>query len=263
MKQYGDNVLVSCLKYFLPVIVLLICFSQSAADEKVLDFDYTEDGQFRPFPSMPARDLMTSKEHAGYNYLLDTLQCEAAKYILNTAFVREYPQFSAALKCRDGRHNPSYNRWDIYAPGYFNELGFCESRRDFMVSEAHLDMDTQSPIPYRAERRDERLYYPDRHLMRRNSNIRSILYHADRDHAPALVFVADLVRRGDLFAAGDEVELYLLTRACHLGHDCGPLSDRIESLRESVPDHRERHVAIRAKQGKPFVEDAVMDGVVP
>ncbi len=88
-------------QYFLLVVVSVVWVAAaiklaalSAIDPKRLLYD--ERGKEARFDSKPAKELMSANDFTAYDQALKRLDCDAASLVLNTSFLREYPQFKRA-----------------------------------------------------------------------------------------------------------------------------------------------------------------------
>lgn len=80
--------------------------------------------------------------------------------------------------------------------------------------------------------------YEDAWLWRRDNALATLISMAGSDYAPALQKIAELVRRGDVFNASAEVEVYLLLRMCYFGEACEEAASRGAELRAVIPPER-------------------------
>ena len=68
----------------------------------------------------------------------------------------------------------------------------------------------------------------------RDHFVHGIILRAAKDHPPALLEIAKLVRRGTVFDLGSDFEFYLIKRACHLGYRCEAYDKRLNELKKSI-----------------------------
>ena len=208
----------------------------SMVDPKLLLED--EAGERRRFESKRARALMSAGEFGEYQQALKHLDCGAAATVLNTAFIREYPQFERArLKSVCGRHDDC-SHWLRYAESSFDEFRLCKTLSDLADLEVKLRQRYPSIPKFAFKPWPQKSSYGDELVQRRDATIMALIRDAERDFAPAIEKLADLVGRGDVFDATIGAEFYLRSRACHLGTACQAVASRLDTLRSSMPIDR-------------------------
>lgn len=231
----------------------VLCLIAETAAEAPLDFLFKEDGTYAPFETKPAKELMTAAELAEYQSSLRDLECDAAALDLNKAFVRAYPQFARALKKEGVKYDRNYSAWTGYAFSRFHEFGFCVLICHLQEIEKEITALAISPPKYVFREFGQTIENDHPPVRSRDLSIRSLVRLAHEGHTPALVKIAEFVRRGDLFDVGANVEFYLLTRACHLGHDCTAIDARLNELAALLPAGRREAVANKARAPEAFV----------
>ena len=231
--------------------------------EPPLDFFFKPDGTYAPFESKPAQDLMPKSEYARYLAALNELKCEAAEQILNAAFVREYPQFARARKKKDTPVDFDYEAWSRYADTEFDEYSFCLSYSWLRETEERLRVRGVSIPKYTHYGQAEQGHYDNRLIEGRDLSLRAMLDIARDDYIPALIALAELVRRGDVFDAGPDMEFYLITRACHLGHDCAKLRGRVDELNDMLSASRRDELTKQAHAKSSIVDYVFVHGGKP
>jgi hypothetical protein len=242
---------------------LAVLVAEPATAQPPLEFLFKPDGSLDPFESKPANDLMTKAEHERYLAALSELECETAEQILNGAFVREYPRFTRARKKKDTPVDLDYEAWWRYATAEFDEYSFCLSHKHFKEADAELRKQGKPAPKYTHYEPTEQRHYDNRVVEGRDLALRAMLSNASDDYPPALVVFAELVRRGDLFDAGPDMEFYLLTRACHLGHDCARLRARLDELGDMLPANRREELTETARAKSSIVEYVFVHGGKP
>ncbi len=212
----------------------LACRAETLRDgARHLTYDKNKD--FAPFESKPARELMTPKEFEDYDRALKEWDCAAANRVLNKAFVRHYPLFKDALMVSQCRRSPHCHHWRMYSQSQFREYGFCVTMTGFRKAEDEIRRQRipQQKFRMKAGWREETVY-DNTSVEARDHNINVLISKARLSYRPALVKLAELVRRGDLFNAGEDVEYYLRKRACIVGEHCRQPDQRMEELRTHI-----------------------------
>lgn len=198
-----------------------------------------EFGQERPFKSKPARELMTSDEHVQYRSALERMECDAADKLLNVAFIREYPEFARAKhypECQ--RQDEDCKTWVSYSSNTFRELGLCRTLVDLAKIDEKLRQTSADPPKFVSTPLPQTSASQDSLVQRRDQRLEQLIHQAERDFAPAIEQLANLVARGDVFDASAEAEYYLRTRACHLTKSCANSASRLDALRASMTADR-------------------------
>lgn len=208
--------------------------AQPTQDPEVLSFG--KDGKVTKYEQITAAELMTAEEFKLYQQALDTATCAKAGAILNTAFIRSFPEFSRiSLKTctvQDCLH------WNLYSRRVFLSYGYCEALKRFKKSERKLLKTNKNPPKFsKQESRDEQ-HYDDRLVAGRDLSLVLIIRKARNDHVPAILKVVELLRRGDVFDAGTEVEYYLLQRTCVVSGNCDAHQSRLRELEKEFGTDR-------------------------
>ncbi len=243
--------------------LVMVAATALAADNERSRSDvlFMSDGTYAPFKTKPAKDLMTREEYRDYLDALNKLDCKQAEEQLRGAFVRSYPQFSTTIKRApetnaEAADVKSY-RWGIYAGVQFVGYGFCGSYTRFLELENQI---SQSKIParkYIARTIDQDNYYDKSLLSLRDNSLAAMIVSADKGYVPALITIAQLLRRGDLFDIGSEteVEFYLLQRVCYLGRECSLVDARVQELGTRISSTRRAEITKKAQKERAFVYD--------
>jgi len=208
------------------------CLAETREGARHLTFD--KYGNFAPFESKPARELMTDQEFESYGQALAKFDCETANRVLNTAFIRQYPLFKDAKlgpHCPDA---PICFYWRNYARVNINEYGYCTTIRKLRKREREIRQQGISLPKYKMRDWPDETVYVNPLIEARDRAISLLIGPAEDGYRPALIKLADLIRRGDVFNAGQNVEYYLLKRACLVGGGCQDLVHRLEQLRTSI-----------------------------
>ncbi len=79
------------------------------------------------FKSVPERELMSDEEFKYYTRALKNLDCGLANILLNTAFVRQYPQFQSARLKRQCDGDKGCIDWNIASGIIFKDYGYCKA----------------------------------------------------------------------------------------------------------------------------------------
>lgn len=203
------------------------------------------------FDSVPAGELLTAPEYRAYRKLINQMDCGPAALLLNKAFVKRYPQFSDAAAPR----GPEFMRWFVfYVSREFPDLDFCMDSLELKYHEMMLAQDGTNigrfftgdmhkpPLLYRREWRE------------RDTSILSILTRAARDHIPAILEIAKLAKRGDVFDIGADFEYYLIKRACHLGAPYATYEMRLKELEKLVSPEKIKLATQMARQKNVVLE---------
>ena len=221
----------------------LVLAQMQQKDPRNLTFG--KNGKMLGFKAKSARQMMSKLEYDSYVNALAKQNCHDAHILLNKAFIREYPQFERArikpncTKDRDCRY------WAHYARVNFKEYGHCEAVRRLQIAERKIHQIYVTPPKFRLNWWRERTIYNDRLIEGRDRSLAIMIGQAQSDYRPALIMLARLVKRGDVFNAGEETEYYILQRACNIGSDCNALSPRLAELRKVIAP--ERILVIEAK----------------
>ena len=231
-----------------------------AAEDATRDLVFNEAGRYAPFESRPPSELMPPAEYSRYQASLAALDCDAAETMLNAAFVRAYPQFRAVAKPTDDRYDFNYRNWYLYAQSYFNDLGLCISVSQFVVGQAALQEAGVALPQYWDARVGDDNRYESTDLESRDQGLSGIIHGADVNYPPALVELAELISRGDLFHAGDDVELMLRIRTCHLGHACEYGRIRLGELRGRFTGSEFKRIDALARADIVHVDDIMRAG---
>jgi hypothetical protein len=248
------------------VVIVGSCVRSSHAqialkDPQRLTFD--KDGHISPFRSKPARALMSDAEFRRYTQALQLLDCETAGAVLNTAFIRLYPQFQRArLKPRCGSDRDC-RYWRHYANVNFKEFGYCIAIVKLRTAEQELRQRNVVAPKFALKPWRQRTEYENYWVEARDRNLAILISQAETNYTPALIRLAALVRRGDIFNADEVAEYYILRRACILGHDCTTLAHRLAYLRRLIAPKRliviERKVHAKRKR-KPVLHTLLRGG---
>jgi hypothetical protein len=228
-------------------------------DPEGLAFNY--EGGPLWFESKPAKAMMSAGEFRRYDRALSSLDCPTAAQILNTAFIRTYPQYARARLKPDCSGDLDCFYWEHYAAVYFDEFGFCVSLRDFRERDRELREKNPKP-PKFALKYDAKDYrYDDRLLEARDLSLSGIIGNVSSGYEPARKMIVRLLRRGDVFNAGPEVEYYLLRRGCVEEPDCSSSQDRLAELRAQIGPQRSAQIdAIVAapKERRPILHKLLL-----
>ncbi|MGI9370980.1 MAG: hypothetical protein ACR2OJ_00665 [Hyphomicrobiales bacterium] len=192
----------------------------------------------------PAKEIFDGEDYQTYRSLLKQLKCDEAISLLNKAFVAHYPQYNHAAE-PDGR---TYSDWKALAMShYYPEASFCSSVEYLEIFEDSAKREGK-PLGLFVEyvkRWSPPSNYNDA-WSSRDSMIGGIVDSADHGHHPALIELAKLHQRGDVFEAGPEAEYYLLKPACHCNVRCEEIMPRIAELEAKLPPDLQREVAAKA-----------------
>lgn len=203
------------------------------------------------FNSAPASELLTAIEFKTYQKLIKQLDCGPAALLLNKAFVRRYPQFSDAAAPR----GLQFVQWFVhYVSREFPDLDYCKDSLDLKHHEMMLAEDgTKIGKYFTGDMRKPPLLYFDK-WRNRDTSVGSIILRAARDHIPAILEIAKLARRGDVFELGADFEFYLIKRACHLGYPCAQREERLKELEKLFSPEKSKLTAQMAKQKNIVLE---------
>jgi len=191
------------------------------------------------FESMPAQDLMSETEYQYYTRALDSLECDLASIVLNTAFIRQYPQFGSVRLRRQCDIDEGCYSWKISAGIMFDELGYCHVISQLNQANTELSKLDLKPTKFNPKFMAGDVKYENVWVRLREQNIAMLIRLAQHDYVPALLKIGELLQRGDVFIESKEVEYYVLRRACFLGYEaCADLSPRLATLKDALPSER-------------------------
>ena len=186
------------------------------------------------FKSAPASELLSVPEYKTYQKLISEKDCGPAALLLNKAFVKRYPQMSDAAAPRGAK----FMRWFVHFVSLkFPDLDFCLDSLKLKHVEMYLAQDgTKIGKYFRGDLRKPPLLYW-KEWQDRDHFVGSIVLRAAKDHPPALLEIAKLVKRGDVFDLKSDFEFYLIKRACHLNYPCEAYTTRLNELENAIsPD---------------------------
>jgi len=225
----------------LAAIAIGLGCSASLAEVQTVDSEqllFGTDSDRSRFKTKPAQELMSKREYHAYRQALDSLDYDAAGKLLNSAFIREYPQFKRARLKPDCFKDRDCRYWAMYANSTFLEYGYCWSMLEFQTTQHELSLKNLKPPKFAQKPWPKKTHYSNRWVRRRDGALTVMIGQAELNHTPALIKLASLVRRGDVFHADDEIEYYLLQRACHSGGDCAAISSRMAELSGRIAPER-------------------------
>ncbi len=233
------------------IMTSFIFFSATASwAEKMM---WNEGIETKYFDSAPASVLLTASKYKAYRKLIKDMDCGPAALMLNKAFVQRYPQFSDAAAPR----GPQFIRWYVHFVSHeFPDLDFCMDSLKLKHHEMMLAQDgTKIGKYFSGDMRKPPLLYFDE-WRDRDHYVESIILRAAQDHKPALLEIAKLAKRGDVFELDPDFEYYLIKRACHLGASCVIYEERLKILEKMAVPEKIKQGAQMAKQ-KNIVLDMV------
>ncbi len=203
------------------------------------------------FDSAPASELLSAEDYKVYKKQIKNLDCGPAALLLNKAFVRRYPQFSDAVAPR----GTQFVRWfSFYVSHEFPDLDFCIDslglkHHEMMLSEEGIKIGKF----FTGDLRKPPLLY-GKEWRKRDTFVLSLIMRATQDHKPALLEVAKLARRGDVFKLGPDFEFYLIKRACHLGTSYAKYKKRLMELKKLGQPAKIKFAAQMAKKKNIVLE---------
>jgi hypothetical protein len=167
-----------------------------------------------------AESLLGSEKYALYKKHLNALKCEAADNALNDAFIARYPQYDQVTRTNE----EGYLEWKYtFVSRKYRDLHFCN-----VVKRVE-----GFNFKYRTSPGLVGLYF---HRQRRNKGnptwlirdlaIEDLYVLIDREHWPALIYMADLAANGTIFENSAEVEYFMLARACANKYRCSEIKGR-------------------------------------
>jgi hypothetical protein len=193
-----------------------------------------DDGKsYRMFQSKPARELMNRHEFQRYQAALKILQCRSAGRQLRDAFTRAYPKFHALVHRQETPLDLKSPSWQRYATVYFKEYGLCNALARVKRFSRQIRERNIALVKYHSGLAADKNRKKRPLISMRDSALSLVISFAASDYPPALFKLAELVRNGNLFDAGADVELYLLARACMQATetDCNSVLPRLQQLR--------------------------------
>lgn len=183
---------------------------------------FNEKGKLEFFKTKAPKEMMSPEEFQRYDKALSGRDCKTAARILNAAFFRTYTQFRPAktsYDCTAAEFLDCYD-WEAYAHSFFKEYAFCMLNEGLRDSEKKLHQGGKTIPKFALPRFPKKRHYDNQDLRSRDEALSSLIAQADGGYVPSLEKVADLIRQGDVFSAGNDVEYYVLRRACILSTDC-------------------------------------------
>ncbi len=218
---------------------------------------------FASFNSKPAQELMSDAEYKYYTRALESLECDLAGVLLNTAFIRQYPQFQRdwlEQQCITGCLS-----WDVSAVVVFDEYGYCNAVSGFDQADYEVRLHGLTPLQYNNRNILDNVKYEHYWLESRDQNVAMLVDLAERDYSPALIKVGEWLRRDDVFVRSTEVEYYVLSRACFLDKKaCTGLAARIATLKQVLPPERsalvEQKVSANSFVDAIYLSEFLMQG---
>ncbi|PHS24600.1 MAG: hypothetical protein COA84_08885 [Robiginitomaculum sp.] len=245
------------------VVAALVCFTLQFQSKpkygRLTDLAY--------FNSMPVQKFMSETEYKYYTRALNNLDCDLAGILLNTAFIRQYPQFQSSQLKRECGAEKGCLFWDISAGVVFDEYGYCRAASGFNEADNEIRIQGLTPPKFSAQitlygKSDENYW-----IKIRSNNTIMLINYANGDYVPALIKIGELLHRGDIFVPSKEAEYYVLRRACVLSAEaCVDLAPRLARLKADLPPDR----AVRVEQAAsddpslkpPFLVDVLLTGKV-
>lgn len=250
------------------IALVMTCLGGSLASAETQALDpkqlmWGTDHNKSRFKSKPARELMTMSEYETYRRALKALDYESAGRLLNRSFIRQYPQFRRArlvpdcLKSRDCRY------WLIYANSSFLEYGICRALLGLGRAENDLRQHGIIPPKFALQPWPLETKYANQFVRRRDEALALLISQAALSYLPAITKLAELIRRGDVFNAGDEAEYYILKRGCVTNGDCAVLAHRLAELREKITPERASVIEGKARaraSDRPRLQRLLLSG---
>lgn len=224
---------------------------------------YDENNNFDPFPTKQPKEFMSGSELRRYQKTLNEGDCQTAEDLLTAAFVRAYPQFRRAKPPRHCSPPGPYDClvWENFVFVKFHGLGFCKAELDWRTQEKKLRLKRLSLPKYSMSLLGAGERYEDSDIEARDRALNMIASKAELGYVPALEKIAELIRRGDIFDVGDDVEYYVLARACFHGANCDNWRGRLTSLKELVGNQRAKQIdalAQKNEEEQPRLNDLLL-----
>ncbi len=200
---------------------------------------FEDTAKLRFFDSAPAEELMSKNEYKYYTRALGSLECDLADILLNTAFVRHYPQFERARLQQHCLSDDGCVHWFIFSKVLFDEYAFCSWVSELNEAEYEIRIHDMTPPKFDLDLvfqgvKDENLW-----VELRDTNIALIFSLANEDYIPALLKLGELLRRGNVLISSNEAEYFVLRRACFLGYEqCADLEPRLAELQNMLAPDR-------------------------
>ena len=130
--------------------------------------------------------------------------------MLNTSFTRHYAQFKWARLEPECPWDAKCSQWDIYSWSIFDEYGYCKTVLGFNQADEEIRLHKLTAPKFNVSRAEYESYY----FEKRDNNIGILIDLAERGYIPALLKIAELLRRGDVFVRSAETEYYVYRRIC-------------------------------------------------
>lgn len=205
------------------------------------------------FDYLPAKDLMSKSGYKYYQMALDNLDCDVADVLLNTAFIRQYPKMKRHRLIQDCDHNKGCSGWEFNVVGMFIEYGFCVALSGFNKAEYEIRIHGLSPPKATMKLSIDGQEYDNYWVQNRDLKLLMMAGIAQKDFVPALLKIAELLRRGDVFVPSIEAEYYVLNRACYVGYEkCDDLAPRLAELKSELPPERAVIIEEKANSEKTY-----------
>ncbi len=191
------------------------------------------------FDYLPAKSLMSKSEYKYYKTALDNLDCDVADLLLNTAFVRHYPKMKRYRLIRDCDDNKGCSDWEFNVVGMFIDYGFCVALSGFNEAEYEIRIHGLKAPKATMKLSIDGQGYDEYWVQQRDLALITMAGIAQKDFVPALLKIAELLHRSDVFVPSISIEYYILSRACYVGYEkCDDLAPRLAELKSQLSPER-------------------------
>jgi len=220
------------------VFAVGMIFALAGDRAAALDFAPIGDKQIR-FSVLAGPEELMGARFGDFRHLLDSRDCYSADRLLFNAFSARYADPPPA----GGEVGFSHIRWefDVVPYKYFGiVLCFALNELEHWEKEiARRKMRGGRKRPVGSKRQP-----PNRPklLVNRDMAAFRIIHAASFDYTPALLVLARYVKQGELFESNDEIEYYLLKRACFKSAGCEKLEARLAKLRRKLIRGRQEYI---------------------
>lgn len=260
MGKYGRYSLgVLALVLVAAFIGLFMHFQNKPSIEKMFElstFDY-----------LPAKDLMSESEYKYYQMALSNLDCDVADLLLNTAFIQQYPKMQRYRLVQDCDHDKGCSDWEFNVVSMFVEYGYCEALSNFKKAEYEIRIHDWTAPKATMTLSIDGQKYDNYWIKQRDLMLVMMAGIAQKDFVPALLKIAELLHRGDVFVPSIEIEYYALNRACYVGYEkCDDLAPRLTELKKELSPERaesiEQQANAKTTDDLPYLPHSLRTGTL-
>ncbi len=219
------------------------------------------------FKGMSAQELMSDDEFKYYMRAQENLDCELASILLNTAFIRQYPQFEPARLKRQCAGDDGCFQWKLSVGIIFVEQGYCQAVSEYNEADHEIRIRELSAPIFNEDFLAEGVQYDEYWVQIRDYQIGLLINFAQSDYIPALLKIGGMLRNDGVFMESTEAEYYVLSRVCFLkSESCAKLAKRMAELKGALSSERAALVELKASDEPSlepiFLADILLAGKV-